>query len=414
MKTLKKFLATTCLVATIINSNAQTASWSYGTNVATLNPATANLGIGTTNPAYKLDVVGTTKTDRLLINKPNTVTNWNNLWQSGFFEAEKTAANAPESSDWFWGINMGHSSNASNYRYGGQIAIRNSNTTPTMYFRSTNVNGIGTWAKVLHNIGTQNIKGRMSISPEGCAPDEAYSGNVVITKPTNSGQYINLIREGSFVWSIGTIYNKNTFAIGQGKTTDSQFTNPFFTIGTSGYVGIGTATPGAKLRIFAEGNPSNTEGNVNNGLEIYGNDQGLYMGVNSTSHVSYIQSVDYGTDVAPLIINARGGNVGIGTTSPFYKLDVEGTIRAHEIVVNLELGADFVFEENYTLRSLDEVSDFIQANKHLPEIPSAANMVENGVDMGEFQIKLLQKIEELTLYIIEQDKRIKELENTAK
>ena len=105
------------------------------------------------------------------------------------------------------------------------------------------------------------------------------------------------------------------------------------------------------------------------------------------------------------------GNLGVGTTDPKYKLDVNGIIRAREVVINLEDGADFVFEENYPLRPLSEVSDFIQANKHLPEIPSAADMVNNGLDMGEFQIKLLQKIEELTLYIIEQDKRIKELEN---
>ncbi|MDR1730419.1 MAG: hypothetical protein LBR52_07140, partial [Prevotellaceae bacterium] len=90
---------------------------------------------------------------------------------------------------------------------------------------------------------------------------------------------------------------------------------------------------------------------------------------------------------------------------------VNGTIHARELLLDLQAGADFVFEENYSLRPLSEVSDFIQANKHLPEIPPAADMVNAGVDMGEFQIKLLQKIEELTLYILEQDKRIKELEN---
>ncbi len=104
------------------------------------------------------------------------------------------------------------------------------------------------------------------------------------------------------------------------------------------------------------------------------------------------------------------GNLGVGTTDPQYKLDVNGTVRAREVLIDLDGGADFVFEESYALRPLDEVSRFIQTNKHLPEIPSAADMVENGVDMGEFQIKLLQKIEELTLYIIEQEKRIKELE----
>jgi len=102
------------------------------------------------------------------------------------------------------------------------------------------------------------------------------------------------------------------------------------------------------------------------------------------------------------------GNVGIGRPDPYYKLDVVGIIRAHEVKVNTSPGADFVFNEDYTLKSLNEVSDFIQANKHLPEIPSAADMVNNGLDMGEFQIKLLQKIEELTLYVIEQDKQLKQ------
>ena len=101
------------------------------------------------------------------------------------------------------------------------------------------------------------------------------------------------------------------------------------------------------------------------------------------------------------------GSVGIGRPDPYYKLDVAGIIRAHEVKVNTNTGADFVFAEDYALRPLNEVSDFIQTNKHLPEIPSAADMVANGLDMGEFQIKLLQKIEELTLYVIEQDKQLK-------
>jgi hypothetical protein len=113
---------------------------------------------------------------------------------------------------------------------------------------------------------------------------------------------------------------------------------------------------------------------------------------------------NYGNDVMILKTN---GNVGIGR-EPYidYKLDVAGIIRAKEVVVNTGSGADFVFDESYTLRSLDEVHNFIQSNKHLPEIPSATDMINNGLDMGEFQIKLLQKIEELTLYVIDQERRI--------
>ena len=103
------------------------------------------------------------------------------------------------------------------------------------------------------------------------------------------------------------------------------------------------------------------------------------------------------------------GKVGVGTTSPTHELDVRGTIRANEIIVNTT-GADFVFTEDYQLRPLSEVKAFITENKHLPEIKSAQEMQENGVGVNELQTQLLQKIEELTLYILQQEERIKALE----
>ena len=101
--------------------------------------------------------------------------------------------------------------------------------------------------------------------------------------------------------------------------------------------------------------------------------------------------------------------VGIGTQNPQYKLDVKGGIRAQEVVVETT-GADFVFADDYQLRPLSEVEAFITENKHLPEIQSAQEMQENGVSVSELQTKLLQKIEELTLYILQQEERIRLLE----
>ena len=95
-----------------------------------------------------------------------------------------------------------------------------------------------------------------------------------------------------------------------------------------------------------------------------------------------------------------------GTTNATSKLTVAGDIRAREVRVDANAGADFVFAPTYPLRPLSEVEQFITENKRLPEIAPADSMVQNGVNMGEFQIQLLQKIEELTLYTIEQQRQI--------
>ena len=101
-----------------------------------------------------------------------------------------------------------------------------------------------------------------------------------------------------------------------------------------------------------------------------------------------------------------GGNVGIGTTNPTSKLTVAGNINSREVKVTVDAGADFVFEKDYALPSLQEVEKFVTENKHLPEIASAKEMQKEGINLSEMNIKLLQKIEELTLYVIEQNKKI--------
>ena len=108
------------------------------------------------------------------------------------------------------------------------------------------------------------------------------------------------------------------------------------------------------------------------------------------------------------LMNTTTGNVGIGTLNPTYKLSVLGNIRSTEIVV--ETGwADYVFDDKYKLSSLDEVEKFINQHKHLPNIPSAKEIEENGLHVGDVQKRMMEKIEELTLYIIEMKKEIEAL-----
>lgn len=97
------------------------------------------------------------------------------------------------------------------------------------------------------------------------------------------------------------------------------------------------------------------------------------------------------------------GNIGIGTANTFgYKLAVNGTIGAKEVKVEITSPwPDFVFDINYKLRTLYEVEQFIKLNNHLPEIPSEVEIRDSGIGLGEMNAKLLQKVEELTLYLIE-------------
>ncbi len=114
-----------------------------------------------------------------------------------------------------------------------------------------------------------------------------------------------------------------------------------------------------------------------------------------------------------MVINGEG-NVGIGTLDPgSWKLAVNGNIRAKEIKV--ETGwSDFVFDPDYDLPSLKEVENYIKQHGHLKDIPSQKEVEKNGVNLGEINSKLLQKIEELTLYIIQLNNKINELEKNQR
>ncbi len=108
------------------------------------------------------------------------------------------------------------------------------------------------------------------------------------------------------------------------------------------------------------------------------------------------------------------GNVGIGNLFPNEKLAVNGVIRSREIKVETANWPDYVFKADHQLPELKDVETYIKANSHLPEIPSAEEVGKSGVSLGEMNAKLLKKIEELTLYVIEQNKRLADQENKIK
>ncbi|MCJ8212038.1 tail fiber protein [Mucilaginibacter sp. RS28] len=102
------------------------------------------------------------------------------------------------------------------------------------------------------------------------------------------------------------------------------------------------------------------------------------------------------------------GNVGIGTTQPDQKLTVNGTIHASQVKVDTNIPTpDYVFNADYKLASLSEVQDYINKHHHLPEIPNAQQQQKEGIDLGEMNTRLLKKVEELTLYLIDENKKNK-------
>lgn len=233
-------------------------------------------------------------------------------------------------------------------------------------------------------------------------------------------------------WQVGIIDRPSgTFGISP-TTLDPDFCKPLVGLTLDGKMGIGTLYPQQNLHIV-DGNilisrtsTKTRAAGSKNGSILFGSETSNKDGYQyGRWGIEYLDSEQdgYGLNFWKTwepnvggfnyaLFLKNNGNIGIGTKNPAYKLDVIGTIRAREILVDLNGvgGADFVFDTDYCLRPLSEVQSFITENKHLPEIQSAKDMQQNGVSVNELQFQLLQKIEELTLYIIEQDQQIKDLQ----
>lgn len=106
------------------------------------------------------------------------------------------------------------------------------------------------------------------------------------------------------------------------------------------------------------------------------------------------------------------GRLGLGTATPQAKLAVNGNILANEIKIKTDISVpDYVFEPDYKIRSLTEIENYVKEHKHLPEIPSAKEIDEKGLDLAQMNLLLLKKVEELTLHLIEKEKKLAEFED---
>ena len=228
----------------------------------------------------------------------------------------------------------------------------------------------------------------------------------LIIKSYNNNAIIYLQETGSL-----TLQTKNNlrFKMQQnGNVSIGDLNTNFFTVKENGNIGIGTDEPVADFHI--KGNKMLIEQNGNR-LYFDADNGGVEIGSN-TNQIAFWYAGNYNKIKAGDVIAM--GNVGIGTDNPQYMLDVRGNAHFCKVEVKTQTWCDYVFADDYQLPDLQELEKFVKQNRHLPGVPSEAEVLKNGIDLGAMNIILLEKVEELTLIIIEQNKRLIKLEEANK
>ncbi|WP_234859279.1 DUF4200 domain-containing protein [Aquimarina aquimarini] len=319
-------------------------------------------------------------------------------------------------------------------------------------------------------IGTTTPKGSLHLSSPITSKNSVQNidANLIIegksnTRATNQGASLGFVvpanTDGTNFWQQGRVLvtpdnNSNGNASGrmhlQTRYLNNQGTawhwRDNLVLRSSGNVGIGEIVPKGSLHVSSPITSKNSVQNIDANLIIEGKsntratNQGASLGFvvpantdgtnfwqqgrvlvtpdnNSNGNASgrmhlqtrYLNNQRTAWHWRDNLVLRSSGNVGIGTTSPDMKLTVNGNIHAKEVKIDLNIPApDYVFKEDYKLRSIEEVANFIKENSHLPEIPSAKEFEQNGVMQAEMDMSLLKKIEELTLYTIQQQNEIKQ------
>lgn len=270
--------------------------------------------------------------------------------------------------------------------------------------------------------------GKVGIGTQQLGISGTSINNLVIGNADNSeGIVINAKEDKDAILAFGKNYSLEARFIYSNLYSKLEFYRPetgyLFSLTGNGNLGLGVRSPTTKLEI--------------NGGFLFHKNSGGFLNFGMDQRSDFIQNLDGAyiysgsgpsgkMPAGTLVIQSRSnqnrnilfvtgsspeermritgtGNVGIGTLNPDEKLAVYGTIHSKEVKVDINNWPDYVFSEGYELKALEDISIFIKENGHLPEVPSAKVVEKEGMLVGEINKLLLKKIEELTLYIINQN-----------
>ncbi|WP_430405147.1 hypothetical protein [Fluviicola sp.] len=383
-------------------------SVSYGqTNTL---PATGNVGIGTTNPTTKLQVNGSARIDSALVVKDSVRINKSLRVDQDVRFLGETKMNQVKVTDEF--IVNGLSKLNGDIKFPNVPLVTNYSE---LTFLTMNQNGL--LKKATGDEFADALKSIVYGTPTSGVP-VGICDLVGFTPTWANGPQKLFVECPNVNVGIGTSTpSHNLTVVGASKFGSTVFVEKALSIGTD-------------INSFSKFNILNVNRTASIQVKASGNGQPyqrLMFFEYDNPDTKIMEVINTATNRTPFVLRADGqmdidngtgqifhlganGMLAIsnGTTETF-RVEANGMTRARKIKVDTQVWPDYVFESSYELMPLREVESFLKENKHLPAIPSQEEMKKEGIDLAEMNVKMMEKIEELTLYLIQQNKELEKV-----